>query len=393
MSRWSRRWTTPSRSWTTGAGAGSGEIYEVAFKEGLPAANGASLPQTLSRTVQFPLPGAALRIEAPGRYLAPGSALSVPVAAVSLREYTARLKPVFPNNLVELARRESDSWYYENELTQDLAGAARVATNALPPSADGAPVRGAVDLRGLADGEPRGVYWLEVSGAKVRGEGRLLVVTDLGIAVRAFPGGALAWVSFLRTAAPAAGAAVTVYARNNQVLARGTADERGLAKLEWTAAEGAEPFLVTAELAGDLSYVDLAAYLPDGGLEAAVFTERGVYRPGETVFVQALVRDAQLRAPEPFPAVLRVRRPDGRVFRDLPVVLDEWGSATAEVALPEFLTTGRYGFELALPGTFTVLGQATAALEDFARILCRRRSACRSRRRSAAAPATSSRSA
>ena len=105
-----------------------GEIYEVAFKKGLPAANGSSLPQEIRRTVQFPLPKPAIRFDAPGRYLSPRGPLSVPVAAVNLEKYVARLRPVYANNLVELARRESQ-WYYYGSLTADLDGPTKVATN------------------------------------------------------------------------------------------------------------------------------------------------------------------------------------------------------------------------------------------------------------------------
>ena len=353
-----------------------GEIYEVAFKAGLPAANGSSLAKTLSRTVQFPLPDPAVRVEAPGRYLSPQGTLSVPVAAVNLEKYMVRLRPVFANNLVPLALRESQYWY--GARTEDLLGDSHVATNLLSRAPAGEPARGAVDLRALAGGELRGVYQLEVDAEHASGDNRLIVVTDLGIAARMFSGGALVWVNSLRTAAPAAGAAVSVLARNNQVLARGVTDERGLVRLEWAERETAEPYVVTAELNGDLSYIDLGrswvdqgddlggmSYLKPGELEAAVFTERGVYRPGETVFMQALVRNGGMQAPEPIPAVLQVRRPDGRLFREIPVELDAFGSAHAEVTLPDYLPTGRYNLELALPGTHTVLGETSVAMEDF----------------------------
>lgn len=355
-----------------------GAIYEVTFKEGLPAANGSSLAQTLTRSIQFPLPSPAVRLESPGRYLSPRGTLSVPVSAANLREFEARLRPVFANNLVEMARRESDWYYSDGEVTRDLTGAAPSITNLLAATQQGESVRSAVNLRTLADGEPRGAYWLEVWGKKARGEGRLLVVTDLGIAARTFSGGAVVWVNSLRTAQPVAGAAVTVMARNNQVLSRGTTDERGLAQMEWTPGEESDPFMIIAESEGDLSYVDLirgsveqgeglggTEYLEDGKVEAAVFTERGVYRPGETVFMQAIVRNGQQIAPEAFPVVWRVRRPDGRIFQDIPVELDRLGSVTAEVALQEYLPTGRYTLELAMPGTFTVLGETSVALEDF----------------------------
>jgi alpha-2-macroglobulin len=109
-----------------------------------------------------------------------------------------------------------------------------------------------------------------------------------------------------------------------------------------------------------------APYLEAGQLEAAVFSDRGVYRPGETVFMQALVRDDQMRAPEAVPRAA-ARAASGRA--DFPATSRScWtniGSAKAEAKLPDYLPTGRYGLELALPGTFTVLGETSVALEDF----------------------------
>jgi len=353
-----------------------GEIVEVTFKAGLPAANGSSLPKTVTRTVQFPVSSPAVKLDAPGRYLSPRGTLSLPVKTVNLTRMVARLRPVFENNLVQLAQAQG-SWFCGPNLDQ-LAGVSWVKTNALPPSPDGMPVKSFLNLRALAEGEPRGVYWLELSGKKASGDSQFIVITDLGIAARVFSGGALVWVNSLRTAQPAAGAAVTVYALNNQVLARGVADAQGLLRLEWPKKGVSEPFLITAALDGDLSYMDLqqtrvaqgsglggAPYLAAGKLEAAVFSDRGVYRPGETVFMQALVRDSQMQAPRPFPLLMRVRRPDGRVFRDIPVELDAYGSADTTVVLPDYLPTGRYSLELAMPGTFTVLGRTSVALEAF----------------------------
>ena len=354
-----------------------GGIYEVTLKEGLPAANGSSLPKEVRRTVHFPKRRKAVRLDVPGRYLAPQGTLSVPVAAANMDRYEARISRVYPNNLVQLALRESGQSSFYGQAVEHLTGEARAITNGLAQTADGSPARGAVDLRALAGGEPRGAYWLSVGGEGAAGDERLLVATDLGLAARVDRGGVLAWVNGLGTAEPVAGAAVAVYARNNQVLARGTTGEDGLVRLE-VPEGGEDPFVVVAEFGSDWTYVDLermgvapgegtggARYLEPGKIEAAVFTDRGIYRPGETLFAQAIARDDQMRAPEPFPALLRVRRPDGRIYRDVPVELDGAGSARAEIGLPEYLPTGRYGIELAMPRTHTVLGSAQVALEDF----------------------------
>ena len=51
------------------------------------------------------------------------------------------------------------------------------------------------------------------------------------------------------------------------------------------------------------------------GLDAFVYTERGVYRTGETVQVTALLRDARGMAAPAAPLTLVMERPDGVEYR------------------------------------------------------------------------------
>ena len=347
-----------------------GKVYAVTFKKGMRAENGVALEKPITRLVQFPNRVPDLRFETGGRYLSPKGSLAIPVQAVNIKKWTVSLRQVFANNLVALALREANGYAYASSSMDELAGTAVSQTNALtaPPNES---VRAWIHLRELTN-EPRGVFWVETDG-----DSRLIVVTDLGIAARLSAGGALVWINSLESGRPVAGAEITLVARNNQTLARAVTDEHGVARLAgWKAGE--VPFLITARRGDDLSYLDMSGtrvdpgtgvegvpYLAPGAMEAAVFTERGVYRPGETAFLQALVRDTNQRAPAPFPALFRVRRPDGRVFQDIPVMPDANGSARTTVLLPDYLPTGRYSVELVMPGTFTVLGATSVALEDF----------------------------
>ncbi len=353
----------------------AGGLYTVTLKAGLAAESGTVLDRDITRVVQFPDRPADLAIEVSGRYLSPRGTLQVPVTAVNLKSCEVSLQPVFGNNLVQLAHRDAGTQDYYGTLTDRLSGTPVVQTNLLsaPRNED---ARLLVQLRDLAGPEPRGVYWMDVRGDPQGGDGRLLVVTDLGLVARRAEDAVLVWVNSLRDATAVGGVEVVLYGENNQEISRGNTDAQGLARLPRR--PGDEPFVITARKEGDLTYLDLArtrveqgeglggaSYLEPGAVEANVFTERGVYRPGETVFLQALVRDRELKAPAPFPALFRVRKPDGRVFKDLPVTLDALGSVQTTVTLPNYLPTGRYTLELAMPGTFTVLGEPVVALEDF----------------------------
>lgn len=371
-----------SYSWASAQVRGDftpGDVYEVTLKEGLPARNGASLAQTVVKRVSIPEPRADIRIDVPGRYLSPRGMLRVPVRAVNSSTFTARAAKVYPNNLITLALREMNGTYWEN-VTEFLIGEIHEQTYALPDAASGFMQEGSVDLADVLGDSPKGVYGLVVEGEKRGSDFRLLVVTDLGLSVRGFCGGAVVWVNSLQEATAVEGAAVTVYSHNNQVMARGVTDAHGVVTLSWALEleKFQEPFLVTAELGDDLSYVDFIRgqvpqeenltpqhYFLSEGYEAFVFTDRGIYRPNETVFVQTLVRDGHMRTPTAFPVVLRIRRPDGKLFREVPLMLDVLGSACTEVELPDFLPTGRYDLELVMPGTHTKLGDTKVSLEEF----------------------------
>ena len=68
-----------------------------------------------------------------------------------------------------------------------------------------------------------------------------------------------------------------------------------------------------------------------GPLDAFVWLDRGIYRPGETVHVSALLRDAG-GAPADIPARLRIRRPNEQVFWQ--GVPDRLGGAAFTVPVP-----------------------------------------------------------
>ncbi len=348
-----------------------GGVYSITFKEGLRAVNGSQLQESITRLVQFPNRGPSIAFDTSGRYLSPRGRLTVPVRLVNMEEWTSSIHPVHANNLVRMALRDGRRNYpFYGQLTQELTGSEIIQTNRMPLQANEI-TRTLLSIRDLVP-EPRGVYWLRANQA-----GRLIVITDLGIAARSYKGGAMVWVNSLQSAQPVEGATVTAFARNNQVLAEGITDAHGLVRLKgWREEE--EPFIITARSGEDLSYLDMeraltqqgpglsgVEYIQPGSFEAAVFTERGIYRPGETVFMQALVRDDQMQAPSAFPALFRVRRPDGRVFKDIPVSLDSYGAVSATVELPTFLPTGRYAVDLVMPGTFTRLGGTAVSLEDF----------------------------
>lgn len=160
-----------------------------------------------------------------------------------------------------------------------------------------------LDVRGLLDGKTRGAAVVALAGL-----GRLdapvnsiINVTDLGVTARVSRFGSIVWVTHLSTGEPASEATATVYDANGDIVCEGQTDAQGLIafspqQLKPIARNGsAESGLLLIARAGDdftyqrlqpsttISSDEPTDYSQRGQWAGLLFTDRGVYRPGETV--------------------------------------------------------------------------------------------------------------
>ena len=173
------------------------------------------------------------------------------------------------------------------------------------------------------------------------------VVTDLGLAALTGADGLHVFLRGLSDAAAREGVEVTLLARNNDVLGRAVTDADGHARFDpglLRGRGGAEAALVTAEAGQDFAFLSLAEPgfdLSDRGVagrpapppvDVFVTTERGAYRPGETVFATVLARDDRARAIEGLTLTAIVTRADGVEYGRFP--LPDQGAGGRALALP-----------------------------------------------------------
>jgi alpha-2-macroglobulin len=378
------RWSTWNGEGLALAGAFEpGQVYTVSLREGLRGRAGQRLPANLSRTVQFPDREPALQFSAEGRYLSPRGPMRLPVTAVNLREVTLHARPVPASNLAFFALRDQNllgaSWAYSDDVAAGRLTGPAVSRTVPLPDRPNQQQSLHVDLADLLGADARGVHLIELNAGGKHGTARLVAVSDLGLTLKRERDAVSAWITSIRGATPIADVEVTILASNTQPLARGRTDADGWARLPLPPSSDAdlEPLVALVTTTDDVNFLILpgaqldlpdargAPYAPPGALEAMVYTDRGLYRPGETVRIQTLVRDPDGAAPAPFPALLRIVRPDGRTHRDLPLTLNERGAASLAVALPDYLPSGAYELRVTLPGGEPVLGATRVQMESF----------------------------
>ena len=231
-----------------------------------------------------------------------------------------------------------------------------------------------------------GVYVASASvGAKTNSESgtdrasQWFIVSDLGVSALTGTDGLHAFVRSLATANPVAGVTVRLVARNNEVLGSAKTDAAGYARFDAGVGKGQggqAPALLVAETGQDYAFLDLTiagfdlsdrgvkGREPPGALDAYLFAERGVYRPGEPVHLTGLVRDRAGRAAS-LPVTLIVSRPDGVEHRRLVLTDQGLGGRATTLDLAATSMTGTWRAKLHADPKAEPLAQAAFLVEDF----------------------------
>src|SRR4029453_2916924 len=101
-----------------------------------------------------------------------------------------------------------------------------------------------------------------------------------------------------------------------------------------------------------------------GPVDAFLYTERGVYRPGETVQLMAMLRDASAVALPKMPIPLIVKGPDGSEFTRFPQPVAA-GGVYQPIALPKSSRRGRWTVAAHVDPKAPPVGIAEFSVEDF----------------------------
>ncbi|MDR0513174.1 MAG: alpha-2-macroglobulin, partial [Treponema sp.] len=158
--------------------------------------------------------------------------------------------------------------------------------------------------------------------------GRNVLVSDLGLmAKRDMEGSWLIVTTNIVTAQPARGVDFRIHNFQGRVLAHGRTGADGIAFLpHFTVTPQDNRFFISAEsdlgraylrvqdaLALATSHFDVAGGPPSTGIRGLIYGERGVWRPGDDIFLTFLLSDPQQTLPPNHPVTLEFEDPRGRL--------------------------------------------------------------------------------
>ncbi|MEK0449778.1 MAG: hypothetical protein RL088_2046 [Verrucomicrobiota bacterium] len=355
-----------------------GRDYTVSVAEGLPSAEGQRMP-AWSKAVSFAPVKPRLYFQEYSTHQQRSGTREFRVMGINLAKFriTARLVPANQTAAALAAYKK----YHREEVKDENEPLQRVEEMAIPGEVvwtkDFTP-GGKVDEKFMFS-----VKWDEILGAgktgtvfltaeqpdkpapnvKRVGTQALVQVTDLGVVWKGGAGG-FAQVFSLNSGAPVNGAKLALLDENGTELGAAQSAADGTARLperkgvQWLAVSSGEdqqyvPFgderrelefgRFQINMWGDEEDVYDFGGEQGGQLRGTMFSDRPVYKPGETVHLKAVARDYtpdKPHVPVGKKGTLRVFTPDNREIFSQKVALSAMGSVSADVKLPRTVVGG-----------------------------------------------------
>lgn len=151
-----------------------------------------------------------------------------------------------------------------------------------------------------------------------------ILVSQLGVvAKRGNDGHAWIWVQQLGSTDAVEGVQVQLLDFQGNEIAAGKTDGDGLVKLQ----PDGKPFLAVVQNGTDRAYLrlddgsslsvsdfDVSGNNIQKGLKGFAYGERGVWRPGDSIYLSFMLEDRQKRLPERYPVVMELRNPKGQLI-------------------------------------------------------------------------------
>jgi uncharacterized protein YfaS (alpha-2-macroglobulin family) len=314
------------------------KTYSVTLKEGLPAATGEKLASEEIVPVELRDKPSLVRF-AGGVILPRENAEGVPVTTVNIAKLRLKVIRVGDRLLSQIESGTVDQTTLYSWKNSDLESSqgTLVWTGAMDvANTKNDTVVTLIPIRDMLRGKPPGAYVLIAMDATkdtdqdYYDEGTVaaqwVVDSDMALTTFRSPDGLSVFARSYANARPLGGVKLTLVARDNNVVATTSTDSDGRADFAaglLRATGGDAPVVVMAYgPGGDFSFLDLrrAAFdLTDRGVDGRVtpgtidgylYTERGVYRPGEIVRSTTMIRD-RVGAAVTAPLTLVATRPDG----------------------------------------------------------------------------------
>lgn len=364
--------------------------YVITLVKGLKGRIGGTLREQYDNNIAFGELAPSIRfVNSKAVYLAGKGNQQIEVRITNMPSVKVIISKIYESNLLAAQRygyypkdeRGEDEYYYENNADMELGDVVyekEIDTRSLPKYGNSRLFKFNPEDK-LADF--KGIYHIKIRSTRDywESDSRFIAMSDLGLIAREAKDKMVVFVNSIKTAESVNGVNVVAYGANNQVLGNASTDANGVAEIVYTRKEfaGFRPAMIIAKTGDDFNYLPFSntrvntsrfdvggKRINSTGLDAFVYAERDIYRPGEKVNFSVILRDHAWKSPGELPIKMKFLLPNGKELKSFRKTLNAQGSVEGDADISSSAITGSYSLEV-YTSNDVLLASKSFSIEEF----------------------------
>ncbi|MCS6823171.1 MAG: alpha-2-macroglobulin family protein [Cytophagaceae bacterium] len=352
----------------------AGNAYKVSIKKTLKGIFGGALNNDFEQDVVFGALNPAIAfVSKKGLYLSSKGEKNVAVKIIAVPEVKVTVYKVYENNLISFIRQNASYYGYDNEYydgydyEREYYGLEEIGDVVFERTYNTKTFQkksgySLLNLNFDEINDFRGIYVVKVHSTDQQyiNASKVISISDIGMIVKETGNDIYVFTNSILTATPMSDVEVCLISSNNQTVYKVKTDAEGVAKFPdiKKKAPGFKINMVTCKFAKDFNYLHFneckigtseyevgGAFSNPSGYEAFIYGDREIYRPGDTLYSNFIVRDASWKPVKNLPIKIKLLLPNGKEFLSKRAVLNEQGAYSTFFTLPVNTVTGTYILE------------------------------------------------
>ncbi len=361
-----------------------GRSYSLLIDKKMQGVFGAGLEQDIKEEVVFGESQPVISfLNKEAHYLSSKGNKNIGIRISNVAKVKVTIHKIFENNLVHHLRE--NGYFYDNASSYDnryetygeIIFDETYESKTLPMVSDFRVLN--LDFDKLKS--QSGVFVIKVSSTEElwKNSSVMVSISDIGFIARETKEDVYVFANSLLDAKPLGGLKVSLISETNQVIASANTDKEGVVVFEGIKKKYPEKNLqlITAQSSNDFNYLYLSRstvnqngfdtdgyYDRKGGYMAFIYGERTLYRPGEQINLNVVVRNKGWKPAAKMPILLKLKMPNGKDLLNMRGTLDAQGAFSTTIPLSASAITGTYMAEV-YSVTEQYLASEAISVEEF----------------------------
>ncbi|MCU0417927.1 MAG: MG2 domain-containing protein [Cytophagaceae bacterium] len=325
-----------------------------------------------------------------GIYLSEKGSKNVAIKILNIPKVRISVYKIYENNILSFFRNNSinyyDEYYEEDYYGSNYYGMEDYGDQVLNKTIDTKTLKkingtSVINLNLSEINDFKGIYVIKVNSEDDQWikDSKIISISDIGILSKYSRDELYVMANSIHTTEGLSGAKVQLISHNNQTIASFTTDKDGLVKVSdlKKTLGNFRLQMITINYGNDFNYLHLdqtridatefetgGAYENESGYDAFIYGDRDIYRPGETIYLNTIVRTNTYQPLADNPIKLRVLLPNGKEFQSIKGKLNDQGAFATSLSLPTGAITGSYIAEV-YSATDILLASKNISVEEF----------------------------